>query len=472
MAKQPMKKILRVGVIQGGRIVEERLIRKREDVSLGQSAKNTFILPSSQLGKSYKIFEAKGEAYFLAFDDSMEGRVSLNSQVLDLKSVAKSGQVKKRGGRYFVELDDNTRGKVAFGEFTLLFQFVDKPPVLPRPQLPAAARGGLAQRLDWLYVNILLVAFLLLGGSGIGLDIWWRTEGRYLQVEFGQKKNKLYEALKAEVMKENEEEEEPEEEEEEEEEEAEEEEVELPPDPEPVKKAKAEPVKKAPEQAPKRQTNLSKAQIQENVKKKTFIHSLGSAGEGEGSLADTLSKGLSASALDDAFNNLDGGVADAMPGQSAKFVGEPAVTKTGGGSYKGLGKGEGGGGKIATKTRKTTDKVKAVKLKLKVKGKLGKMKGSGKLDGGAIKKVFKKRMKAIRYCYEKALKRNDSLKGKVKIKFTIGPAGRVTDIKVTKNSTGDGSVGDCIKKKVKSWRFPKPEGGSVTVSYPFLLEKG
>ena len=30
MAKEGAKKILRVGIIQGGRIVEERLIRKRE----------------------------------------------------------------------------------------------------------------------------------------------------------------------------------------------------------------------------------------------------------------------------------------------------------------------------------------------------------------------------------------------------------------------------------------------------------
>ena len=147
MSKQPMKKILRVGVIQGGRIVEEKLVRKREDVTIGQSAKNTFILPSSHLSKSYKIFEAKGESYFLAFDDSMEGRVSLHDQVLDLKSVAKSGEVKKKGGRYLVELDDNSRGKVQMGEFTLLFQFVDKPPVLPRMQLPAEATKT---NIDWL----------------------------------------------------------------------------------------------------------------------------------------------------------------------------------------------------------------------------------------------------------------------------------------------------------------------------------
>jgi TonB family protein len=469
MSKQPMKKILRVGVIQGGRIVEEKLVRKREDVTIGQSAKNTFIVPSSHMSKSYKIFDARGDSYYLSFDDSMEGRVSLHNQVLDLKSVAKSGEVKKKGGRYLVELDDSSRGKVQMGDFTLLFQFVDKPPVLPRMQLPAEAK---TKNIDWFFVNVLMTAFLLLGGGGVGLDVWWQLKGQYLQGQSVSKKNKLYETLKAEVMKDDEEDEEEEEEEEEETDEDAEEEEDSQPDPAPVKQAKKEPPKKAPEPE-KRQTKLSKAQLQENVKKKTFIHTLAAVGgDGEGSLADTLSKGLSTNALDDAFNNLDGGVAGAVPGQSKNFVGEAAVTKTGQAGYQNVGAGELGGSKIKTKTRKTTNKVAAVKLKMKVRGKLGKMKGSGKLDGGSIKKVFKKRMKAIRYCYEKALKKNDSIKGKVKIKFTIGSAGRITDIKVQKNSTGDKSVGDCIMSKVRSWRFPKPEGGSVTVSYPFLLEKG
>ena len=42
-------KVLRVGVILGGKIVEERLIRTRETVTIGQSAKNTFSIPAPEL---------------------------------------------------------------------------------------------------------------------------------------------------------------------------------------------------------------------------------------------------------------------------------------------------------------------------------------------------------------------------------------------------------------------------------------
>jgi hypothetical protein len=477
MAKEGAKKILRVGIIQGGRIVEERLIRKREDVALGTHAKNTFILPTSQLGKSYRLFEAKSEAYLLNFDDRMEGRLSLNEQVVDLSALAKSGNLKKRGGRYQVELDDRSRGKVVIGEFTLLFQFVEKPPVLPRPQLPAAARGGLAQRVDWLMFNVLLASFLVQAGLGIGLDIWWRSSGQYLRQEFGAKKTRAYELLKAEVLAEKKKKEEKDPEPDPEPDDAQEDDADPDPDPKPEAKKPVEKVRpREPVKAeqPQKRTASRIKELKANVTKKTFLHALGSLGDGEGGIANTLAKGLASSALDDAFNNLDGGVANA-DGSTKTFVGEPSAVKSGKGAYKGIGKAEAGGSRIKTGAVKSKGKSAGgeIKVKLKVRGgSVSGQSGSGKVDKGAVKKVFRRRSGAIKHCYEKALKTNPNLKGKVTIRFRIGTAGRITNIKVTKNTTGSSSIGSCITSKVKSWRFPSPEGGPVTFSYPFILAKG
>ena len=44
-------RILRIGIVQGGRIVEERLIRKRDNISIGWSSKATFAVPSETLPK-------------------------------------------------------------------------------------------------------------------------------------------------------------------------------------------------------------------------------------------------------------------------------------------------------------------------------------------------------------------------------------------------------------------------------------
>ena len=51
-------KILQIGIIQNGKIVEERLVRQRENVTIGQSTKNTFVVPASNaLPRTFTIFE-------------------------------------------------------------------------------------------------------------------------------------------------------------------------------------------------------------------------------------------------------------------------------------------------------------------------------------------------------------------------------------------------------------------------------
>src|SRR5947209_430270 len=77
-----MPKILRIGIIQGARIVEERLVRKRQDVTIGQSTKNMFVIPTEALPKSFTLFEVIGPGYALNFSDGTDGRVSLGDQVL------------------------------------------------------------------------------------------------------------------------------------------------------------------------------------------------------------------------------------------------------------------------------------------------------------------------------------------------------------------------------------------------------
>ena len=88
---QSQEKILRVGIFQGGRSLEEKLFRKRTNITLGQSTKNTFVVPASvALPKSYTIFESTPNGYALNFTDAMEGRLSLGDAVVDLAQLRKS----------------------------------------------------------------------------------------------------------------------------------------------------------------------------------------------------------------------------------------------------------------------------------------------------------------------------------------------------------------------------------------------
>jgi TonB family protein len=83
--------------------------------------------------------------------------------------------------------------------------------------------------------------------------------------------------------------------------------------------------------------------------------------------------------------------------------------------------------------------------------------------------VISRRKGAIQSCYERELKKNPNIAGKVVVRFNIGTAGRVTSASVASSSLGAPAVGSCVVSRIKSWRFPKPEGGSVTVTKSFVF---
>ncbi|MBI3178287.1 MAG: energy transducer TonB, partial [Deltaproteobacteria bacterium] len=93
----------------------------------------------------------------------------------------------------------------------------------------------------------------------------------------------------------------------------------------------------------------------------------------------------------------------------------------------------------------------------------------GALDASAIAKVVQARKRMLQDCYEKELKRDPSLQGKVEIEFTIGEDGSVASASIANNRMGSAAVGECIISRLRRWRFPKPDGGSVTVTFPFIF---
>ena len=91
------------------------------------------------------------------------------------------------------------------------------------------------------------------------------------------------------------------------------------------------------------------------------------------------------------------------------------------------------------------------------------------MDKKAVASVINRRRGALIGCYERELKKNPTLKGKVVVRFTIGTAGRVTGAKVASSSLSSSAVGSCVVSRIKGWRFPKPDGGSVSVSKSFVF---
>ena len=153
-------KILRIGIIQGGRIVEERLVRKREDITIGQSAKNMFVVPSEALPRNWLLFQVHGNQYVAHFSDGMDARIAVGNEIISLTQLKQTGKIQKKGQSFELPLDDRSRGKITLADMTILFQFVTPPIPQPRPQLPASVRGSLLSDIDWAFAVITAISFL------------------------------------------------------------------------------------------------------------------------------------------------------------------------------------------------------------------------------------------------------------------------------------------------------------------------
>jgi hypothetical protein len=92
----------------------------------------------------------------------------------------------------------------------------------------------------------------------------------------------------------------------------------------------------------------------------------------------------------------------------------------------------------------------------------------GSLDQAGITKVVKQNSAAIVRCYEKALKTNPQLKGKVAVTWMINQDGRAEMVDISEDTMKDASVASCIKGVVSRWRFQKPEA-PASVTFPFVF---
>jgi uncharacterized protein YndB with AHSA1/START domain len=141
-------RILRIGVLLGGKIVEERLIRERAPVTIGQSMRNTFSIPIEGLPLEFTLFALDEGRYSLRFLPRMDGRLSDSGGQVNTLDQLKTRGAHNHGDYFQVPLTESARGKLSFGDLTILFQFVTEPPRQPKPMLPASVRGTFADRFD------------------------------------------------------------------------------------------------------------------------------------------------------------------------------------------------------------------------------------------------------------------------------------------------------------------------------------
>ena len=83
-----------------------------------------------------------------------------------------------------------------------------------------------------------------------------------------------------------------------------------------------------------------------------------------------------------------------------------------------------------------------------------------------IERVFQRNKGGIFAIYNRALRKDPSLQGKVVLQLTILPSGKVTKCKILSTELNAKTFERKLRLKVKSFRFTKKDVATVTITYP------
>jgi outer membrane biosynthesis protein TonB len=433
-------KVLRIGLIQAGRVIEERIIKQRTNVTVGSSEKNMFVISQGDLAPNFCLFELSGTEYCLNFTDAMKGRVALPAGVCEIAAL--KAQARALGeGRYQVPLGEDSRGKVVIGDTTFLFQFVAPPPLQPRPQLPVSVTRG-AAAVDWPTTVIAAFSFLVhFCAIGAIYSDWLDPV-----VDYDINVSALVETIRN--LPEPPPVEEPEE-------------APAPTEkPTEAPKADAAPkpeAKPSPSPTPGVKEHLSKSQAAAlgNELESLEMATLAALSGVGPATANVLRSGeVPTSALDAAAAS-EAGVSSAGA-TGLKLGGAGGTVRPGavGGGLASIGS----SGKAAGTGSGATTVVKGPKGSANL--------GDASVAGGSVSdaaRVVAQMRAGFRACYRRGQDENPDIEGKIALSIKVGPTGQVSSVTATKTGNIPASVVDCVKARANSATFAAPQGGGVAV---------
>ena len=441
-------KVLRIGVVQNGRVVEERIIKKRHTVTVGPSENNNFVISAKDVPSSFSLFELIGDDYHLNFKDGMTGRVALPTGISDLTVL--QGQARKTSNGYQVKLTEDARGKIVVGENTFLFQFVSPPPVQPRPQLPVSVTRG-ASGVDWPTTMIAAFSFLAHFMALGALYSDWLDP----VVDYDVNVKSLVESVRNLPApppieeKVAEQEAAPEQ--------AAEEKQEAKPAPKPQPQAQPQ----APGEAKPRMTEQEVAALSNELD--SFDMGILGANTGRAATADVLGSGdnVATSVMDKAAAS-GAGVSSGGPGGLKLGQGGGTIRPGTGTSLASIGStgkttGEGSGAAVAVKGPTGNASV-----------------GGASVAGGTVgnaSSVVARMRAGFRACYNRGLATNPDASGKINLRIKVGAGGEVAGVAASSSGNLPASVVNCVKGRARSARFSPPEGGAAVVSVPVSFVK-
>jgi TonB family protein len=418
---------LRIGIVIGGRLVEERLWRERRAVTVGESQANAIVVPGA--GRGAALFVPAGAAdsdgWTLVLPDGASARIADDGGI---RAAAQRDAIAPRA-----------RGRVVLGDVTILFQRVALPARTPRPRLPASVRAPLWSRVDGALATVLFVSLAIHVGCVGYLQTFdaprhdWSVPPlpRYVPATFRMPAPKL-------------------------------------PEKDPARPAgsataahhpaRAPSARPAPVATPPVDAAVARARLADEVRHSGAMAVLTSRGE-DGAVNDLLRSGYVAGDAEDVFARVgsvhvaSGNAAPAIRGGNA-----PGDLKRGGQLRAG------GPNTVATGDRGAEH---AVDVDVTVKPPPPMPGPDGALVAALMHEV-KQHVGGARACYELGMRHGEARGGTVRLRMTISPIGKVTEVEVEDDTLGDAEIQKCITSRVRNWRFTAPPR-EIQLDYDLVL---
>lgn len=483
---------LELTVLWGDHILDVSNYYNESQITVGESPRNEYIIPSVGISDEFPLVNMNEDgSATLAFTEKMTGTVRSRDKIYSVGDLKSEKFVKQQADYYTLRLQQDDFAKLAIGNvnFFMLYvkpaprikppPFMEKDPLLirtaigsvllfllmivglsflpkpvpvtideiperfqkivikKRPKIPSSKDGLIAKGEESKQGGSVMGK----GGPFIG------PEGEAGRKDLPRKEEKAQIILPQSKPKEA-----------------------SPPQLQPPKEtAKAQPTKQATDADRAKKVGLLKA-FSKGSASKEAQNLLGGAGvgpEGPGGF-DEFGKavqGARGKTLEETGGAGGKGLKGVEAGGGGKTVGidGPSTGGLGRGYYgDGIGEGISGPGRFGQKGEHA---INIVSENVQVLSGLSK---------DIINAVVARHRSEIRSCYESALQRNPSLRGKVVMAFNIQPNGVVSYAAPKESTIGDSSLENCIASKIKTWIFPKPEAPVVTEvsAYPFYLNPG
>ncbi|MFT5352830.1 MAG: hypothetical protein ACI9KE_000027 [Polyangiales bacterium] len=434
-------RVLRIGLVQAGRIVEERTLKANESLRVGSSEKNELLIESTALGATYTLVQVKNGAYTLRVPAELSGRVSDGESVRELQ-----------GEECELILSSRSRGRLQIGDAIILFQFVPEAVHGEGAQLPLAARGGFARSIDWVFTSFVLASYMGFFGFVIYLEnADWELEPANLVPELAARL--VFNEPEPPI-----------------------EQPQLTPEfnapDEVVAEAPVEDTRRTeqPDSEPRRTSAPSAETLARNATiRETALRNAQDLmirafrDDGQSALEDLLAGGAPTQNADEVLARVAG-----VETASRRL---DELRDRDGGT-------EGSGTRVGIDqiVRRETEEVRTGPIEETRPRGLATARppiadsGTGDLDMNHVASTVRRRMSAIRRCYERELNAHPTLAGKVLIEFTVQERGTVTRSHSIENQTGSTRLASCLSTLIGNLRIsPGPQGGSVTIQYPFVF---